>query len=592
MIQEEPVFDKTVKKFLCLVALLSAAVTVFGQASALRDYVGTIEGAYHPDALAYFDKIKENLRKNGRTDVAQAFDDYIRMGFGTGFVYVAPDGTNYVITNYHVVAQTNTLSVSFEKQDGARTTYSRLRVVAADEDIDLAILTFDNDARPFAAGLDLAAAPVEEGVDVYAAGFPGLGSEQIWQFSRGVISNARMRLPRDPVEEAELNEARFGPFIQHTSPIDPGNSGGPLLIAQAGVPTGYAVVGINTLSARGRTAAFYAIPADRVLAYINEAINPKDEAALRQNLESRLNAFVRGLTKPQAVYDVIAEYLSNACTAGNAEFAIMETFSRAPRSVQERIYNVSDPVSAMQYCVGWLIEDSFRGKTSGVLRATLGDMVKNTDGSYTVALQFSGGRVVSTTWVIEYGIWKLDKAGDLVTGDRTVLDRRIRDQEAERNLRTDYNWAISAGYAYLGLGGSNPRGSALDVSVSMPVSFITYGAHLLFQSGDFGILEMEIGFAGAIRLGKIALMPYGNVGGGIFWHEKDTSSDSMSMISDSMSIAFSLQGGLMFTSSYVPGLFFKTAYQFNFDDIFSSDRATPLKDTKHSLILSVGYLFD
>jgi serine protease Do len=587
-------FDKPLfaKKFLWVVVLLFAAMTVFGQASALRDYVGTIEGTYHPDALAYFDKIKENLRKNGRNDVAQAFDNYIKMGFGTGFVYVTPEGTNYVITNYHVVAQTSTLSVSFEKLDGARTTYSRLRVVAADEDIDLAILTFADGARPFAAGLEFITAPAEEGVDVYAAGFPGLGNEQIWQFSRGIISNARMRLPRDPVEDSEVNEARFGPFIQHTSPIDPGNSGGPLLIAQADVPTGYAVAGINTLSARGRTAAFYAIPADRVLAYINEAINPRDEAALRQNLDARLNAFVRGLAKPQAVYNVIAEYISNACTAGNAEFAIMETFSRASLSVQERIYNVSDPITAMQYCVAWLIEDSFRGKTSGVLRATLGGIVKNTGGSYTVALQFSGGPVVSTTWVVEYGIWKLDKAGDLVSGDRAVLDRRIRDQETEKKLRAGYNWSISAGYAYLGLGSGDPRGSALDVSASMKAGFLTYGANVFFQSGNFGILEGEFGFTGAIRLGKIALMPYGNAGAGMAWHEEDKDPYGMNDAS-SLSIGFSLQGGLMLTTAYVPGLFFKTAYQFNFyDGILGKDRTVPLKDTAHSLIIGIGYLFE
>jgi hypothetical protein len=132
-----------------------------------------------------------------------------------------------------------------------------------------------------AAGLAFAGAPAEEGTDVFAAGFPGLGFEQIWQFSKGIVSNARMRLPRDPVEDAEVNETRFGPFIQHTAPIDSGNSGGPLLVAQAGVPIGYAVAGINARTATRRAATFFAIPADRVLAYINAAIRSRDEAVMR-----------------------------------------------------------------------------------------------------------------------------------------------------------------------------------------------------------------------------------------------------------------------------------------------------------------------
>jgi serine protease Do len=465
-------------------------------------------------------------------------------------------------------------------------------VLAAEEDIDIAILTFADAAKPFAVGLDFAEAGAEEGADVFAAGFPGLGNEQIWQFSRGIVSNANVRLPHDPVEDSGVNEARFGPFIQHTAPIDPGNSGGPLLLASSDAPSGYAIAGINTLSARGRTATFYAIPAGRVLAYISEALNPKDEAAMRQDLDERLNAFVRGLARPRSVYGVISDYLSNACAASNAEFAILETFSRAPRSVQTEIDTVSDPVTAMQYCVAWLVEDTFRGKTSGTLRATIGDITKNADNSYTVALQFSGSREITTTWVAEFGIWKLDKAGELVSGDRTLVETRIRDRENDERLRANYGWSISAGYAYLGLGGGDPRGSALDVSAAMVFGkIITYGAHLFFQSGDFGILEGTVGFTGAIRLGRLALLPYANVGGGISWHEKDSNSPWGNESGPDIAIGFSVHGGLMLTSSYVPGLFLKTAYQFNFyNGIF--DRTTPLKDAAHSLILGVGYLFE
>jgi len=72
----------------------------------------------------------------------------------------------------------------------------------------------------------------------------------LWQFSTGNVSNAVARFPRSLDDPTMM-----GPFIQHTAPIDPGNSGGPLLVAQADVPSGFAVAGINTLTGTWRQAA-------------------------------------------------------------------------------------------------------------------------------------------------------------------------------------------------------------------------------------------------------------------------------------------------------------------------------------------------
>jgi len=219
------------KPFFVLVFFFVASLA-FTQTSALRDYVGVIHQSYHPDVVEFLDKIKEQAVKRGHGDAAKAIDSYLKGGFGTGFVYVAPDGANYLLTNYHVIAQADKLSITFEKLDGAKTTYDRLRVIAADEDIDLALLAFADNVRPFQTGLAFAGAPAEEGSDVYAAGFPGLGNAAIWQFSRGMISNAAVRLPLD--DDEDVPEAALGPYIQHTAQIDSGNSGSPPLNSERG----------------------------------------------------------------------------------------------------------------------------------------------------------------------------------------------------------------------------------------------------------------------------------------------------------------------------------------------------------------------
>jgi hypothetical protein len=264
--------------------------------------------------------------------------------------------------------------------------------------------------------------------------------------------------------------------------------------------------------------------------------------------------------------------------------------------VQESIDNVSDMLDAMQYCVAWLIEDSFRGKTTGALQATLGDITKNIDGSYTVPLQFSGDRVIDTTWVSEFGIWKLDKAGDLVSGDKTLVEKKAKKQATDKKLRTDYTFSVFAGYAYLGLGGDAPRESAADISFEFGSGF-NYAVNLLIQGGDFGIAEFQFGYTGAIRLDTVAFMPYGALGFGVSWHEKDYETDYYTgpeeKLASNFSMGLSAQGGLKFTTSYVPGLFVKAAYQFSYypGGSFFQERNIPLKDVTHGIIIGAGYLF-
>ncbi|GMO46510.1 MAG: hypothetical protein Ta2G_01720 [Termitinemataceae bacterium] len=588
------------QKKIALAALLVfiSSAAAFAQASALRDYVGIIGGSFHPDALAYFDKIKENLKSKGRTDAVKGIDTYLKMGFGTGFVYVTPDGNNYIITNYHVVAQTSTLSISFEKLDGAKTTYDRLKVVAADEDIDIAILTFADGGRPFKSGLSFVAKPTDEGADVFAAGFPGLGSEQIWQFSKGVISNGRVRLPHDE-NQAFVNEARFGPFIQHTSPIDPGNSGGPLLAAQAGATSGYAVAGINTLSATRRQSTFYAIPAERAVKYLTEAVKPKSEASLRRDLDLRLDTFLKQIAAPKAVYGIIGNYISNSCAASNAEYGILETFSRAPRTVQDAIYNEDDPLDIMKYSVGWIIEDSFRGKSTGALHASLGEITKNTDGTYTVPLKFPA-HTITSTWALEFGIWKLATAGEKASGDKTLVTKKEEQQKRDKtkNDLSSY-FMLSIGYTdifdafvrqetvYDGdsyEGRSEPVTKitpAFDVTLYIANEKLLYNV-TFFVAKNFYEVGAGIGFNIPIDIKTVILAPYAVAGVNI---QLFTIGEFLPVIK----FGTQVEAGLMLTTTFVPGLYLLGGYQYNIPlrDFFASTTPT----NTHMLKFNVGYAF-
>jgi serine protease Do len=562
---------------------LCAGAFCFGQTGALRDYVGLINQTFHPDIVSYLGKFRDEFDKRGNRDAARSIDNYLKGGSGTGFVYVAGDGSNYIITNHHVITQAYDISVTFEKQDGTKIKYEGLEIIAADEDMDIALLSFPRGGRPFTGGLAFLDRPVNEGEDVYSAGFPGLGATILWQFGRGMVSNARVEFPEDDDDE---NSRIMGPYIQHTAQIDPGNSGGPLLVPVQGVPAGYAVAGINTLSARFRQAANFSIPTDRVNTFLTAALGPKP-ADERPRLDARLETFIDGLSANRAVYDHIAGYLSNACTAENAEYALTEMLRNANRTVQGNIIQafIRSPVDGMGYAVAWTIENALRSR-AGRISISVDAVVPNNKNGYTVTFTVNNG-TISSEWINEYGIWRISAFGDFAAGDKSLVEKRDQADRDAQSLRTDYDFHFAAGYAQI-----FESGPALGLDMAFRIGYIGQGFRGYFKD-DFFQLDVFFGPYIPIRVKKIGLTPYADLGIGLVVKEHVSKpgktsydEDDGGLLGKDIGLALSIQGGLMFTTVAVPGLFFQAAYQHNFylaDSIKGTDPGV--------LFLGIGYGF-
>ena len=150
------------------------------------------------------------------------------LGPGTGFIV---DRTGLVLTNQHVIDQSNEIRVRFDKY-----TAVRARVLAVDEERDLAVLQINLSAFPKSRVLTLAAKnapepPVIEGEHVFTIGSP-LYQEKI--LSSGIASKIEQR--------AIITDITF----------NSGNSGAPLFnsIGQ--------VVGISTFKIKDKSAAGFA----------------------------------------------------------------------------------------------------------------------------------------------------------------------------------------------------------------------------------------------------------------------------------------------------------------------------------------------
>ena len=175
----------------------------------------------------------------------------VPQGAGSGFVW---DKQGHIISNYHVVHQANTLTVSFP--DGTR--YDA-RVVGIAPDYDLAVLKIDAPPEKLIPVEVATSRDLQVGEPVYAIGNPfGLDTT----LSSGIVSALGRTI-------TSMTDRKIYDVIQTDTAINPGNSGGPLLAASG------LLIGINTaiLSPSGAYAGIgFAVPSDTVSRVVPQLI--------------------------------------------------------------------------------------------------------------------------------------------------------------------------------------------------------------------------------------------------------------------------------------------------------------------------------
>ncbi|MBX5321301.1 MAG: trypsin-like peptidase domain-containing protein [Candidatus Bathyarchaeota archaeon] len=167
---------------------------------------------------------------------------------GSGFVYNFTGGM-VIITNYHVVESTINVTVTFINGNGYAAT-----VLGSDPYADLAVLLTDAPQSEFKPLEIVSSSTLKVGDIVVAVGNPyGLAGSM----SIGVVS----ALGRTITEET--GGYPIANIIQTTAPLNPGNSGGPLLNLQG------QVVGITTAIVSDSQGLGFAIPSNTILREIS-----------------------------------------------------------------------------------------------------------------------------------------------------------------------------------------------------------------------------------------------------------------------------------------------------------------------------------
>jgi serine protease Do len=217
-----------------------------------------------------------------------------QSSLGSGFV-VDPEG--YVVTNNHVIAEADQISVVFSDE----TSYEA-ELVGRDTKTDLALLKIEPD-HPLPAVTFGDSDGVRVGDWIIAIGNPfGLGST----VTAGIVS----ALSRD------IRAGPYDAFIQVDAPINRGNSGGPSFNLNG------EVIGINTAifsPSGGNVGIGFAIPANLALPVIESL---KDEGRVRRGwLGVRIQTVTEEIAESLGLDETSGALVASVTPGGPAEEA-------------------------------------------------------------------------------------------------------------------------------------------------------------------------------------------------------------------------------------------------------------------------------
>ncbi len=490
----------------------------------IRTLIPVVRPVYGDAAVQSLNSLAKSLNDEGYEDGMKIIKAFLEGSFGSGFVFVAPDGRNYAVTNRHVVRDAVAVTLQFQNEDGSQAEYSNCPIVAADKNLDLALVAFPKGINPFKTGLEFSDSNLMDGDEVWSAGYPGLDNTPSWQLGKGNITNRMARIPELATTPA------ITALIQHSAQIDPGNSGGPLLIADRNKTAGYAVIGINTWKARGRQAANFSIPAAAIENFINET-TAADETAVPVSqtgiLEARCRALAEDVQKENA-YQGVAPYISAECAFSDGGPILLEMLSSAPTQVRNSIidgFGGTSPIEGMRLAIAYKIQQLIQSRNNGKGKEPRQPFkFISIDGdpeiaASAIAVRFGiDEKEITVVWSQNQGIWLIQswpfkKAAVKPKEELAKRGRTAAATEAKSpysllvNLEADLPPQGSIGFS-LGNGFTMAVNPFATVGFSWAFGNAVYAGSKSSSEGAFMLPGLEGGLQLPINLGVLHFIPF------------------------------------------------------------------------------------
>ena len=429
------------KKIFLFLLMLFLGDLVFAQ---VNSYIGIVRPQKNENELKFDqdkkdDMLKQNSSKSKKKDEKkeekkeddeeeeeednkekenQGYDKKINVkAFGSGFIYVDSKGTSYVITNKHVVGDAELACFELvDPESGKKTLYDDLKVLAVSESLDIAIIYLGK--KEIKEGFEFYKGNLSDGTEVYSAGFPSLRNKPSWQFAKGNISNSKTDIK-------ELIDPELSYVIQHSAPIDSGNSGGPLLIPDSSAKLGYKVVGINTWKSRNRELAGFTIPAPTIENFIKTALTSSKDN--EKDVTKDAEDFIKNLSKTydydyssdfggqSTVYKDVGKYISNeyACSITYEQFKNINSFLQVSSWYYDGVNSISDRKAALSRLIVTKYREVNKTKKSEKIRFykyKIDKVTLNKDMSYSIVFtckEDGKDNTLESVWINEFGLWRI-----------------------------------------------------------------------------------------------------------------------------------------------------------------------------------------
>ena len=184
-------------------------------------------------------------------------DDGTALSTGTGFVYETDDKYGYVLTNAHVITDSNNIQGTLSNNNT-----TKLTLLGKDSYTDLAVLKMD--AKDVLGVASLGTSKnTKIGNTVFTVGSP-MGSSYAGTVTKGILSG-KERLIETSTSNSYSSETYIVKVIQTDAAISPGNSGGPL-VNLAGDVIGITSLKLVDTQVEGMG---FAIPIEDALTYVD-----------------------------------------------------------------------------------------------------------------------------------------------------------------------------------------------------------------------------------------------------------------------------------------------------------------------------------
>ena len=289
-------------------------------------------------------------------------------GSGSGIV-LSSDG--FIVTNYHVIEGASNIAVTFygEKQKKLAT------VVGYSERDDIAVIKVE--AKNLSPAVFANSANCRVGDRVYAVGAPE-GADFGWTITSGIIS--------DPLRELKIYTSDYVLekkmyVLQTDAPVNPGNSGGPLINARG------EVVGIITMKRSNSAGLGFALPSSASLEII-EAIIEKGSA----------DSIVSGISKGRPLIGIVGVGL---------EAGVWYEFTDEEVRAVTDVYAMAHPDTCIKISVSGVYITSLNSNLDASKQLLAGDVITHinnvkvttTYDIMDIINEFNGGDKVSITFV-------------------------------------------------------------------------------------------------------------------------------------------------------------------------------------------------